>query len=196
MKRVFLALPLQVTDSFTSYYRGIRNNLPRTAVKWVNPENMHLTLRFFGNIEETDILKIIAGISRATGNTESFNTRFISLGVFRSVEKPQVLWVGCNNPANLIRLKKDIDNELSVEGFQPEKGKYSPHLTIGRVKPGNQIPNMREIIGKYKKTIFMDQAFSEVILFESILHPEGPEYIPLERFVLKLSDTFSPDDGK
>lgn len=186
MKRVFLAAPVNVNTGFISYYREIKTVMPPNSVNWIDPANMHITLRFFGDTDDNNILRIIMGVSHVVERADSFNIRLTSLGVYRNIKRPQVLWMGCSEPSKLVGIKKHIDRELAGEGFDPEKGRYTPHLTLGRVRQGNEIHDLAGIIKQYKNTVFMDHHFGELILFESRLKPSGPDYIPLHRFSLNL----------
>ena len=185
MKRIFLAADIEADEKFIRYFKEIHDSLPGKSIKWVNPLQMHITLRFFGDTDDDDILKISKAVLRATQNFPAFDSGFVSLGVFKSLSRPHVIWAGCENPDNLKNLKFVIDKELSGEGFLPDRSDYSPHLTLGRIRDFHQRIRLGDIIEKYRDTQFLMQHFGSVILYESRLRPSGPEYIAIQEFRLK-----------
>jgi 2'-5' RNA ligase len=183
MKRIFLAADIDAGPPFIDHYREIQKLLPDKSVKWVDFLKMHLTIRFFGNTGDEETEKICMAVLSAVHAFPSFSIKFASLGVFRDLANPRVIWAGCENPENIRVLKSLIDRQLITAGFPPESN-FSPHLTLGRVKGPVQKSVLKEVIEKYKNTTFMVQQINSLILYESRLKPAGPDYIALQEFSL------------
>jgi RNA 2',3'-cyclic 3'-phosphodiesterase len=183
MKRIFLAADIDAGLPFINHYRDIQKLLPGKSVKWVDFFKMHLTIRFFGNTGDEETEKICMAVLSAVHDFPSFSIKFASLGVFRDLAKPRVIWTGCENPENIRILKSLIDRQLETAGFPPENN-FSPHLTLGRIKGPVQRSVLKEVIEKYTKTSFMVQQINSLILYESRLKPAGPEYFALQEFSL------------
>jgi 2'-5' RNA ligase len=146
-----------------------------TKVSWVKPTNMHLTLRFLGDITEDKILDIKACVEQACLAVKSFNLTVSELGAFPSLRRPRVFWVGIKDPSvQLIPIQKKLEQELITAGFGASDHPFSPHLTLGRVKEGDG----QDITAKLTQTEFALEIFSvkEIIVMRSELKPTGAVY--------------------
>lgn len=146
-----------------------------TRVSWVKPTNIHLTLRFLGDVAEDQVPKIKSCIERVCLEVKSFTLTASQLGAFPSLQKPRVFWVGIKDPTNtLLIMQKKIEQELIASGFGKADYPFSPHLTIGRVKEGNG----QDITAKLSQMEFAPETFSvkEVIVMRSDLKPTGAVY--------------------
>jgi RNA 2',3'-cyclic 3'-phosphodiesterase len=149
-----------------------------TRVSWVKATNMHLTLRFLGDVAEDKIPNIQACIEQAGLGVKSFNLSARELGAFPNLNKPRVFWVGIKDLTNtLLPMQKRLEQGLVNAGFGPSDHPFSPHLTIGRVKEGNG----QDIASKLSKIEFVPEDFSvkETILMRSDLKPSGTVYSKL-----------------
>jgi len=187
MKRIFLATDIKADAEFIRHFADIQHKLPAKdiRIKWVDPLHMHITLRFFGDTGDDEINLISKAVLRATASFRSFDAGFASLGVFRSLAKPYVIWAGCERPDDLRNLKYLIDEELAKEGFPPDKGDYSPHLTLGRIREVRNNTSLAEAVKSYRDIFFLLQNVRSVILYESKLSPAGPDYTALQEFILQ-----------
>jgi len=159
--------------------------LSRADVKWVNPENIHLTLKFFGNIDESRIDPIVKSIEGPIRTTSPFFVKARGIGAFPHLKNPRVIWMGLvGGEECLADFQKQLNERLEGIGFEPEERSYHPHLTLGRVKS----PKGRdELIGrmeKFREEEFGDFQVERVILFRSDLRPSGPIYTPLREIKL------------
>jgi len=154
-------------------------------VRWVNPEKIHLTLKFFGNIEESRIDPIFKFIGEVIRNTHPFSLKVRGVGAFPSLKNPRVIWMGLvNGKEVLASLQKQIEIQLGKIGFQPEDRPFHPHLTLGRMRSSR---GKEELVGrmeKHRDEEFGDFKIERVVLFKSDLKPTGPIYTPLRELRL------------
>ena len=149
-------------------------------IKWVKLENMHITLKFLGEIDEKQQANISLAVKQIAGQHESFAVNLKDIGCFPDPKYPRVLWVGVEkgNEA-LCTLAREIDEQLVRLGFKQEK-RFHPHLTIARMRKPCVINHILE------QSIATDTFKAEaIVLFKSTLTPQGPIYEPLERYPLK-----------
>ena len=154
-------------------------------ISWTKPSNIHLTLKFLGGVEAARIERVKKALERAANGIGPFEVEVSGSGCFPSARSPRVLWVGFSNVPELLQhLYSNIEDELAREGFEREKRKFSPHLTIGRIRaPRNSARVAEALIASG----FESEAFiaTEVILMRSDLKPAGSIYTP--QAVLRLS---------
>jgi 2'-5' RNA ligase len=178
--RSFLAieLPKPILRKIEEVQGDLR--LTRADVRWVSPEKIHLTLKFFGNIEESRIDPIFKSIEESVQNALPFSLKVRGVGAFPQMKNPRVIWMGLVNGSEaLISLQKQIEDQLEKIGFQPEGRPFHPHLTLGRMKSSR---GKNELVGrmeKHKEEEFGDLPVERVVLFKSDLRPSGPIYTPL-----------------
>ena len=150
---------------------------------WVKPANAHLTLKFLGNIEESQLEHIARLMRAACAGISPFSLEVGGLGVFPNERQPRVLWIGIKNPGNeIISMQKLLDQGLATLGFETEKHAFHPHLTIARFKYLKGTAAFMEVIHEHQNLSNLgDCIASELILFQSKLHPDGAIYIPLKK---------------
>ena len=157
----------------------------RADVRWVSPEKIHLTLKFFGNIEESKIEPIVKSIEGPIQTTVPFSLRVRGIGAFPNLKNPRVIWMGLTNgKENVISLQQRLEVLFEKMGFQAEDRSFHPHLTLGRVKSSR---GKEELVGrmeKYKEEEFGDFQVEAVIFFKSDLRLSGPIYTPLREIKL------------
>jgi 2'-5' RNA ligase len=183
--RSFLAieLPKPVLRKIEEVQGDLR--LTHADVRWVNPEKIHLTLKFFGNIEESRIDAIFKSIEEPIRNTPPFSLKVRGVGAFPQLKNPRVIWMGLvNGKEVLASLQKQIEIQLGEIGFQPEDRPFHPHLTLGRMRSSR---GKEELVGgmeKHREEEFGDFQIERVVLFKSDLRPTGPIYTPLREMKL------------
>ena len=154
-------------------------------ISWTKPSNIHLTLKFLGGVEASRIERVKKALERAANGISPFEVEVGGAGCFPSARSPRVLWVGISNVPELMQhLYSNIEDELAREGFAREKRKFSPHLTIGRIRAPHNSARVAEalIAGGFESEAFIA---TEVILMRSDLKPTGSIYTP--QVVLRLS---------
>ncbi len=182
--RTFIAIEL--SDSVRQKIAELQEELKRDREKisWTKPGNIHLTLKFLGDTEESKIDRIAGIINGIASDYQSFSLSVSGLGVFPNFRRPRVIWVGMpNSPASLIEIAEKIDSNLAEIGFPQEDKRFSPHLTIGRVKA--EVSN--GFIEKIKSRQFDGGEFNvnEILIMKSDLHPAGAVYTQLQKIALR-----------
>jgi RNA 2',3'-cyclic 3'-phosphodiesterase len=183
--RAFLCI--EIPESIKLRLASLQQDLRRieAQVSWVKPSNIHLTLKFLGDVPASRIEQIRQGVERASSAIRKFEIEVGSAGCFPNPRSPRVLWVGFPVlPENLKRLHEAIEDELTRAGFPRESKRFSPHLTIGRVRaPKGADRVAEELISRG----FEPERFEvrEVILMRSELNPKGSIYTRLSTTHLK-----------
>ena len=177
MKRLFIAIRVVPDAEFISQYRALKSSLSYEAIKWVEEQNIHVTLKFLGETSEDGSFQ---------GSTQSWKSsciHFLSfelalkgLGIFGSSYNPKVIWAGIHPYDRLVILMKRVHEGLEAEGFPRERQNLVPHLTLGRIKFLKDKKRFQSEIDKYKYISSVPQVVDRIILFESNLKKEGPEY--------------------
>jgi len=184
MVRTFIAI--QISDTMRRNLANLIADLKNTsgAVRWVSPENLHLTLKFLGNVEEKKTEDIGQGVSNACKGSAPFAMSLKSLGAFPSTRRPRVVWVGvAKGKDDLISLNEKIETQLEQIGFEKEKRKFSPHLTIGRLKREGRPGDLAD-----RLSVEFDGGECEVervCVMKSTLTPSGAIYEELQHTTLK-----------
>lgn len=154
-----------------------KKNLP---VKWVEFGNLHITLKFLGEIDEKKLDSILPTLSSVSIKTKRFQARLENIGCFPGIRNPRVLWIGVSQGSEeIIKLVTEIENELTKSGFKREEKKFHPHLTIGRIKSPCKVD---DILNQTIKTDLFE--INNFILFKSTLLPKGPVYEKIKIFPL------------
>ena len=171
---------LEIPESIQTRISKLQENLRQTdaQVSWTKPSNIHLTLKFLGGVEASRIDSVGKALEQAAQGIGSFEVEVGGAGCFPSARGPRVLWVGISDiPEQLRRLYDNIEVELERQRFPREKRKFSPHLTIGRIRaPHNSARVAEALIAKG----FDFESFTaeQVILMRSDLKPTGSIYTP------------------
>ena len=171
---------------------NFKQMLLQEKIRWVDPEIMHITITFLGDTDE----KIIAPVSEIVKQTAlkypPFELIFRGTGIFKNLRDPRVIWIGTEINPVMQSLKESLDNELSGFGFEKETREFRPHLTLGRIKWIKNRSSLEEAINLNSDQEVQKELIGELIYYESILKPEGPEYLPILKTPLsgnqKLSD--------
>ena len=160
-------------------------NKSDAAIKWATEHQMHLTLKFLGNINDSDIQKISASLKSIAGDSNAFSIKFPRIGAFPNMNRPRVIWLGIDKGAeDLTLLNSKIENELEKLGFVKEKREYSAHLTLGRVKSLKNIQNLTKLINEIELNLQDEIKINKIILFQSTLTPKGAVYTTLKQYNL------------
>jgi len=184
--RLFVALeiPAAVGDNLAALIKEFRELSSQVADKrprWVRPENLHVTLKFIGEVAEAKLDGIRAALSTVQTDAQ-LELRFHALGFFPNENHPTVLWTGLNASSNLQTLAEDIDRALATQGIAKEKRAFVPHLTLARFDPPGLHENLRVVIQKNSARDFGSFPAREFHLIESRLKPSGAEYTTLHSF--------------
>lgn len=188
--RSFIAIELP--EEVRGGLARLRNELKRNEhkfVKWVNPDGLHLTLKFLGNIPSKRVTEIINVIEEVTQGVSAFHLEISGLGAFPSLRQARVFWVGIGGEVDkLSKLQQNIDSALAVLGFTKEERPFVPHLTLARLRPGASPLERRSFGELVDPTIFEDIYHIEVeavSLMRSQLTPAGAVYTRLSTVELE-----------
>lgn len=135
--RAFIAIDLseEARAVLADVSETLAARVPQGAVKWVPPQNMHLTLRFLGNTPVAKLDALYAALDRTVAGHEPFSLRLDKVGCFPNERRPRVVWVGVQGDTDKAEaLRRDIDEMLAPMGWEPEGRPFRAHLTLGRVK--------------------------------------------------------------
>ena len=194
--RVFCAieLPSGVREQLEDHVAQLRRQVPDVTASWSRVENIHLTLKFLGNVAMDQIATISAAASRAVKAFSAFEIEVGGTGVFPKPSRAQVLWIGVHDPSGqLSALQQRLENECEATGFPKEDRAYRPHLTIARIRKPEGARRLAEThLGMQFKP--MAVMLKELIVFRSELSSKGSKYTTLSRHELarqKYSSEFS-----
>ena len=155
-------------------------------IKWVELENLHITLKFLGNVNSCDIRPIIEKLKISAAEVKSFETTCQGLEFSPKLKHPKVLWVCLKDTLNnFIVFHRKIDNNLSLLGYNKEQRMFKPHLTLGRIKSLKNISLLIKHTEKWKEKSFGSLEIKNISLMQSILKPTGPIYNELRTIDLK-----------
>lgn len=188
--RSFLAfeLPPEIKDQV----RRVSEQLKRSDmdVRWVKPDNIHLTIVFLGEIREEDISAIGREIENVCGGFHPFDIFLKGLGFFPDRRRPRVLWAGYDGDIERMSALRDVLLErLMPFDIKEEKKQFAPHLTLGRFrKPVKGNPDLDEVITRHNSLSSSSFQLSELVLFKSDLKSHGPEYTKLESWKISAED--------
>ena len=154
-------------------------------VSWVRPENIHLTLRFLGEIDDSHVEKIAAHLRKHLAGVESFSLRVRGVGVFPSAKSPSVLWVGAEPLDGSLRLvQAATEAAAQTAGLKAEQRAFSPHLTLARVRDLVSVGSFSEILSQHRDFDGGEIRVESVALFSSTLTPHGAPYACIKEFPL------------
>lgn len=150
------------------------------GIKWVEPENMHLTIKFMGEVPDKLVEQVVERVSYSVHGEVAFNISFSILGGFPNLRRPRVLWIGVKEgKEKIVQLMTKLNEELAKLGFETESRTHVPHLTIGRVK---KIQDLRLESEDFKTPSFLA---NRVYLIKSELTSRGPIYTDIKEFKLE-----------
>jgi 2'-5' RNA ligase len=184
--RLFVALgiPSAVRDQLAALIKEVRALGPAPSakkVRWVRPENIHVTLKFIGEAAPTKLEAIRLALA-AVRSADAVDLLVHGLGFFPNQIRPRVLWAGMEASLNLAPLAGDIDRALGGVGFALEKRPFTPHLTLARFEPSGVSRELSRAVEENATREFGVLRAGEFHLIESTLKPSGAEYTTLQSF--------------
>lgn len=167
-------------------FKDVQAQLQRAEahVNWVEPHNIHVTLKFLGEIGQDQLEGLYEGVSEGVRGLAPFEIGLSGLGAFPNFRRPRVVWIGVERGRErLVELQRRLEESIGHRGFPRDNRKFSPHLTIGRVKSPRGVDDLVDTI---KATPFESGSIrvDEVVVMKSTLTPEGPIYASLRRIGL------------
>jgi len=189
--RTFIAIELDesIKESLTKLQERLKGQVPRGSVRWVRPEGVHLTLKFLGDVPADQIGEITKALERSCQGFAPFSLLCGGLGCFPNLKRPRVMWVGIQEETGtLSQLKEAIEENVAPLGYPPEKRKFSPHLTLGRVQrrvSSGDRHRLGELVGASEIGTLSQMQVKSVNLMRSDLRPSGAVYTRLAEVELK-----------
>ena len=185
--RTFVAIevPVEVRQRVLDHAQRLRSFTPSIQASWTRLENIHLTLKFFGNVARDEISQISAAADAVCEKFSPIDMRVEGTGTFPRHGPPRVLWIGLNDPSDkLLELQNEFEFECARRGFPAEDRVFHPHLTVARLR----IPHGSRKLGElHKTTKFPAIGFkvTELTVLRSELSSDGSRYTKLSTHVLR-----------
>src|SRR3989338_2873786 len=184
--RAFIAieLPARIAQGLEKIQDGLKDETNKVA--WVKPENIHLTIKFLGDIETNKIDSITKVLEDAAGNLSNFKISIKGIGAFPTIENPRVLLVGIEeDDTNVSQLYNNFEHGLTALGFEREQRTFKPHLTLGRIKFLKDKKLLKQRFEKIADINLGQFTAAGLYLFESKLTPEGAVHTKLKEVKFK-----------
>ncbi len=185
-RRLFVALdPSEpVRRRIAALAAELRRDAGRAAdeIRWVAPENVHLTLQFLGAVPEERVPDVEAAVRAAAAEGRPLALQLQGAGGFPNARRPRVVWAGlAGDVPALAALAAAVGRRLAPLGFPPEDRPFSPHLTLGRARDGRGAPGLAGALAHAAQAEGAAWRATELLLFESHLSPKGPRYEVIAR---------------
>lgn len=182
--RSFIAidLPPNIQQLLDNISTELKSKRPNTAVRWVPAKNIHLTLKFLGEVSTTNLDILTTILQAEVTRHHCFQIKVGGLGAFPSIRRPRVIWVGVEAPPDLLTLQHSIESETLRLGYTAEERPFSAHLTLGRVSHNaspEEVRQIGDILNEYHVGYLGTVPVERVRLFRSDLEPGGAVYTPL-----------------
>jgi 2'-5' RNA ligase len=182
--RAFIAIRLsdEILHGLDQTLVELKKRLPKAPVRWVPPQNIHLTIKFLGDVSVASLDLLTQMLQTEASRHTPFEFNVGGLGAFPSARRPRVVWVGVDAPPALGALQRGVEAEMARLGYEPEGRDFSPHLTLGRVNRNAGPGDLRDLAGvleSYRPGALGAVSVQAVRLYRSDLHPTGSVYTEL-----------------
>lgn len=197
--RCFCAIEIPVTarELVLDHINRLRAAVPDAKASWSRDANIHLTLKFLGDIPQTSLSKLSDAATRAVAGLASFAIRIENTGVFPNQRQPRVMWIGINDSEQLKTLHVRLEDEAAKERFEREGRRFHPHLTIARLRPAEKA---RALAQAHQQMKFgpLEVAVEELLVIRSELSSAGSKYTVISRHPLgsPTSKVQGPKSGR
>ncbi|QGY45254.1 RNA 2',3'-cyclic phosphodiesterase [Maribellus comscasis] len=177
--RTFIAVKIKPEPELVNLLHNCRDVFEGEAIKWVEENNLHLTLKFLGETSPAQIQEVKNCIENSGAKYSSFVFQLNGLGYFESKGQPRVLFSGIRNFEQMKLFVADLEACLNNLGFEKENREFKPHLTIGRIKFLKDKRRFYRFVEEYKNQTFQIITVTGIVFYQSILKTNRPQYIPL-----------------
>jgi 2'-5' RNA ligase len=187
--RCFIAINIdeQIRKALANLQEELQGkaDIKRSDAKWVNPDNIHLTLKFLGEIKDKQIMDVCNITGNVAGRHKNFELDIESVGHFGG-GSARVLWVGTGQKREkLLQLQQDLEQQLDLAGWPKEARKFSGHLTLCRIRNARAGIKLAQLARDYKDFNLGTMLADSVTVYQSQLTPKGPIYTVLGRYELQ-----------
>lgn len=184
--RTFIALDLgkPIRDRLV----GLQEKLGAAAsdVKWVEPDNLHVTLLFLGEVDQREVIDVCRAVEGAAAGIASYPLTVAGVGCFPNSRRPRILWAGVTTGAAETSALHDAMEEplLQLGCYRREQRKFTPHVTLGRIRGERSVPGLDKALAQQEAWRGGDTTIAEVQVMSSELTRDGPKYTVLSRAAL------------
>ncbi len=190
MLRSFIAIetPVEIQNAIAQATAPLKIILPKPLIRWVAPQNVHLTLKFMGDVSPANLERLAETLKGEVASHEIFTIFIGGLGAFPNQRRASVIWLGLEAPPALTALQHGVDVAAAQLGYPREQRPFSPHLTIGRVAQtasGSDLQLIRGALETTKVGILGTVRVQAIHIFKSLLQPAGPVYTRLYTLPMK-----------
>ena len=188
--RVFVAVGISADarQQLIDAVDRIRRDIPQ-GIQWANPDGMHLTLKFLGNIPSADVEHLLDCVQPVASSATPFPLHLAGLGMFPNPRKPRVLWAGVDGDLEaLSRLQQATEDAITALGYPPEQRPFRPHITLGRPRRSvsdAQLSRVGAVVSALDQPSPVGWQVEAVDLMQSELHPSGARYTVLGSATLR-----------
>jgi 2'-5' RNA ligase len=187
--RCFIAIDIdeEIRSALNDLQQQLRDGIDakKGDINWVNPNNIHLTLKFLGEIKDEKVADVCNIVKAVAGRHKSFELDIESVGHFGG-RSPKVLWVGTGKGGeNLLKLQKDIEEALVLAGWPEEVREFAGHLTLCRIRHPAAGMKLAQVSENYKDFKLGTMSANSVSVYQSELKPTGPIYTVLGNYKLQ-----------
>jgi RNA 2',3'-cyclic 3'-phosphodiesterase len=190
MVRSFVAIeiPVEIQKSIAQSTAGMRQTLAKPLVRWVSENNIHLTLKFLGDVSPANLERLADGLKAEAATLAGFSISVGGVGAFPNPKRARVIWIGLEVPPALAALQRGVEAAAAQLGYAPEERPFSPHLTIGRVGQNVSSAELQKVRAALEGTSVGPLGTVQVTaihIFKSDLQPSGSVYTHLYALPLK-----------
>jgi RNA 2',3'-cyclic 3'-phosphodiesterase len=190
MLRSFIAIeiPAEIQNAIAQNIASLKNTLPKPLIRWVAPNNVHLTLKFLGDVSPANLERLADTLKEETASHKMFSMSISGLGAFPTQRRARVIWIGLDAPPALPALQRGVDAASVQLGYPREERPFSPHLTIGRVAQTASGPDLQQIRSALESTkvgLLGTIRIQAIHIFKSDLQPGGSVYTLLHTLPMK-----------
>ena len=182
--RAFIALdiPKEIQDCLVTVSSKLKEQIGDVPIRWVAPQNIHLTLKFLGDVSFNNIEVLKESIKTEAAGHQPMVFSVGGVGAFPKIRNPRVIWVGVEAPPEMIALQRGIDAQTTRIGYSPDRRPFSPHLTLGRVSrnaKAQEIRKVGDVLSNSTIGFLGVGRVNAVHLYRTDLEPDGAVYTQL-----------------
>ncbi len=182
MRRLFAAIPVTPEPALLELMQQGKVLFSQGKVRWAHPQQMHLTLKFFGEVPEEQIPDIVRHLEDCAGNCEPFRFTLKGTGIFGSRYDPRVFWAGTTDDTPLRKFGESVLDASAAAGFPRERLPFVPHLTLARIDRLISKKRFQEFVAENREDFFQEVQANAMFLYESQLKSHGAEHNILHEF--------------
>ena len=192
MLRSFVAveLPAEIQNAIARSLASLQKTLPKPLVRWVAPQNVHLTLKFLGDVSPANLDRMANALRIEAEGHGTFSISVGGLGAFPSSRRARVIWIGLQAPPSLLALQRGVEAASASLGYATENRPFSPHLTVGRVGQNVTVTDLQKIRTALEGTKVGNLGtvnVDAIHIFKSDLRPGGSVYTHLYTLPMRPS---------